>query len=245
VILQRGRNHALVIRELAVNQLGHQNDRAKGEAHLVRRQRNVQRIFVIEQQTVQFKHGLARQNHFLARQIGVDLDAGVGQTVTIGRDSTQFLAFNQQQQTVQVITHVLRCHRVLGLADQLAKGFLRNRELLGFAFIDRHAREIVGRQGLQAEPALATAYQQTLVFENQTDFGGIGQGAQDFLQLASAHSHCAIAITAGTFCTRGDLDLDVGGQQGQTITLLFQQHVGQDRQRMTTLDNSRNRLQRG
>jgi hypothetical protein len=76
---------------------------------------------------------------------------------------------------------------------------LRNGELLGFAFADRHARKIIGRQGLQAETALAAAHLQALVFQEQADFGGIRQRTQDFLQLACPDGNRAIAVATGTW----------------------------------------------
>jgi len=142
--------------------------------------------------------------------------------MTVGGHGAQFGAFDQQQQAVQVITHILRRHGVLRLTQQLAESFLRNGELPGLAFADRHARKIIGRQGLQAEAALAGTDLQALVFEHQADVVRIGQRAKDFLQFAGANRHCAVTLAASPFGRRGDLDFNIGSQQRQALAPLFQ-----------------------
>jgi len=163
--------------------------------------------------------------------------------VAVSGHGTQFLAFDQQHQAVEVVAHVLRRHRVLGLRQQLTELLLRHDQLLELAFGQRHAREIVGRQGLQAETAFASAHLQTLLFEHQADFT-FRQGAQDVLQLAGCDGHCAIFTFSGTAGVGGDLNFDVGGEQSQLIALFLQQHVRQDRQGVSFFDDARNRLQR-
>ena len=71
--------------------------------------------------------------------VGTPAAVGLRQPVTIGRDCPQLAAVNQQQQAIQVIAYILRCHRELRLRQQLAELLLRNRNLLGTAFCDSHA----------------------------------------------------------------------------------------------------------
>jgi hypothetical protein len=160
---------------LPVNDLGNQDDRAERKAHLIGRERDVKRLVAIHEQPVQLEDRLARQDHFLARQIGFDFDAGEGQPVTIGRHRAQFSAFDQQQQSVQVVAHILRRHAVLRLAQQLPEGLLRNVELPGLAFGHRHPRKVVGGKRLQAEAAPSRTHLQPFFFKNQAHFRPLGQ----------------------------------------------------------------------
>jgi hypothetical protein len=116
---------------------------------------------------------------------------------------------------------------------------LRNLEFLGLAVAQRHPGKIVGRQGLQAEPALAAAHLQALVFENQADFRGIRQRAQDFLKLTGTHRHRAITFAASPIGCRGDLDFNIGGEQVSRSFFFSNKDVGKDGQRVTTFDDSR------
>ena len=94
-----------------------------------------------------------------------------------------------------------------------------------------------------SEASLAGLELQTLVLEGQADFGGFGQGAQDVLQLAGADGdRNAFAADAGS--GGADLDFDIGCQQGQVFTGLLDQHVGEDRQGVTLLDNAADGLER-
>ncbi len=64
-------------------------------------------------------------------------------------------------------------------------------------------------------------------------------GAQDVDQLACADRGAGSSAGIATQLGRGaDLDFEVAGDELQHVILLAQQHVGQDRQGMATLDNA-------
>ena len=216
------------------------------EVDLVGRQANGQRLVAVGQQTVEFKHRLARQDQLVpaVERFAVERHAGEGQAVAIGGHGAQLATIDQQQQAVEVVAHVLRGHRELRLRQEVTELALGDGDRFEVGFDRRHAREVFRRQGLQREPALAGAHQQALVFEVERDFGAVRQRAQDVLQLARPHRHRAVAVALGAVGRRGDLDFDVGRQQGQLFALFLEQDVGEDRQRMPFLDDARNRLQR-
>lgn len=96
--------------------------------------------------------------------------------MTICRDRAKFLVFNQQQQTIQVIANVLRCHAVLRFGNQLTKIPLRDAEISWLTIADGHLWKIFCRQGLQVEAAFTRANLQTLVVQAQGNFGTVRLG---------------------------------------------------------------------
>ena len=69
-----------------------------------------------------------------------------------------------------------------------------------------------------------------------------GQGTQNVEQLACRHRGRRV-LAARSERGRGlNLDFDVGGQQGELVAALFDQHVGQDGQRVALLHNAGHRL---
>ena len=82
----------------------------KLETDLIGGSFNDQRFIVIGKQAVQLKHCLTRKDQFLTRQITFDLHACISQTMAICGYCTQLVAFNQQQQPVEVVAHILGSH---------------------------------------------------------------------------------------------------------------------------------------
>ena len=84
-----GGNHAVVVRELAVDHFAHEFDVREAEPDLVREDVEGQRIVGIREQLGQFEHGLARQDHFLPLIVARDRDACPRQPVAVGRNGLQ------------------------------------------------------------------------------------------------------------------------------------------------------------
>src|SRR5690606_30663761 len=96
---------------------------------------------------------------------------------------------------------------------------------------------------MQRETAPAGLDRRPLVLDLDRHVGAVGQRAQDVEQLARRNGRAAVFL-ARTELRRGlDLDLDVGGEEGHVLAVLAQQHVGQDRQRVASLDNAGHGLQ--
>ena len=98
-------NHTVVVGELALDQLGHELHAAKGELGLVAGELHLDDGLVvtagIAEQTLQFQHGLARQNHFLLDgHVHIQRGAGPGQTVTVSGHQAQGVAFGDEQNAV-------------------------------------------------------------------------------------------------------------------------------------------------
>ena len=237
------RNDALIVGELAVDELGHQLDVAEAELRLGRRQHDVERLVVVGQLARQFEHGLARQDDLEAVVVGRDRFGGIGEAVAVGGDHAYFGADHDHQQAVQVIADVLLRHGVLDQRQQAFELLLRQRQFGLLALGHDHARKVLRRQGLQVETALAGFQRQALFVERQADLGRFGQRPQDVLQLARADRHRRL-FRPGCRGAGTDLDLDVGRQELESFPVLFHQHVGKYRQGVTFLDDATDRLQR-
>ena len=109
------------------------------------------------------------------------------------RPLTQLAAINQQQQPIQVIAYILRCHRELCLRQQLAELLLRNRDLLGTAFCHSHSRKIVGRQSLKTEAAFPAFTCKRFFVGDEADLGAVRQRTKDVLQLAGTNGDRSIS----------------------------------------------------
>ena len=73
--------------------------------------------------------------------------------------------------------------------------------------------------------------------------GIVGQRAQQILQLARRDGD-RLVLLAGELAVRGDLHFEIGGGDEQAAILLFEQNVGEYRQRMSAFDDSGYGLQR-
>jgi hypothetical protein len=91
LVLVAGRDDARVVRELAVDQLGTSSIAPKLNAAWVARAR-CSLVVAVGEQLGELEHGLARHDHFLARQSAAELHRGVSQPVAVGRDQLQLLS---------------------------------------------------------------------------------------------------------------------------------------------------------
>jgi hypothetical protein len=100
------------------------------------------------------------------------------------------------------------------------------------------------RQGLQREAALAALQGQLGLVRRQRD-GLVGRHrAQDVDQLPGADGRREVRTIAAEFGGRPHLDLEVAGRELDLRASLADQHVGEDRQRVTAFDDARDCLQR-
>ena len=164
--------------------------------------------------------------------------------MSVRRHQLQLPILDHHQQAVQVVTDVLLRHCVLHETKQPTQRFLGEHEARGFAGGLCQAREILGRQCLQRKAALACLNQQAFVLLLQRDLRVLRESPQDVDQLARTHSHGARVAASHHRAARGDLDLDVGGQERQRLCGPLDQDVGQDRQRVSTFDDSAYRRKR-
>ena len=236
-------NHARVVGELAFHQLRDQLDVGKSQFHLVGGDVQLHRLIVLFQQALQFDDGLARNNHFLAREGLLGGDLAKRQTVAIGGHGDDVIAIQNQQQAVQVVADVLLRHREMHHVEQVFQRFLGQGDGGVVAFRLLHGRELFRRQGLQGEARLARLHGQALVQQGHRDVARFGQGAQDVQQLARGHGGTG-DIRAGTdFRVRGDLHFGVGRQEGDIFTVFADEDIGQNRHSVPTLDNTAHDLQ--
>ena len=175
----------------------------------------------------------------------VEVGRGVGEAVAVGGDHAQLAAFGDQQQAVEVVADVLLRHRVGHLGELALEGALADGEP-GAGVLGRvQARVVGGGQGLELEAAAPGLDGEALVVERQRDLGGVGQGAQDVLQLARADGDRGVLAADVAAGGGADLDLDVGGEHRELVGVLLDEHVRQDGQGVALLDDAGDRLQRG
>jgi len=155
----------------------------------------------------------------------------------------KLLAFCHKQNTVEVITDVVHSHGKRHLAEQLLQSFLRHAKNGAKTGSFLHQRKIFGGQCLQCEFGFATLQNQLALTGFQTD-GLIGRhGAQNVDQFARAHCGGEVAGIAVHFSGGANLDFKIAGGQLQSFTSFADQHIGQNRQCVTTLNDARNGLQ--
>jgi hypothetical protein len=128
---------------------------------------------------------------------------------------------------------------------QALEGFLRHAEHGAEAGRFLHQREILGRQALQGEAALAALEDELAAGVLQAHGLVAGHGAQDVDELARAQGGGEAAAVAVELGRGADLDLQVAGGELQLRARLAQQHVGQDGQGVAPFHDARDRLQRG
>src|SRR6185436_12371865 len=102
-----------VVRELAVDELRHQLDRAEAERRLSGRKLDAHFVLAVGEQLRELENRLSRHDDFLARQVSRQLDGGKREAVPVGGDELQAAVFHHHQQPVQVIADVLLRHGVL------------------------------------------------------------------------------------------------------------------------------------
>jgi hypothetical protein len=67
------------------------------------------------------------------------------------------------------------------------------------------------------------------------------QGAQEVLEFSRCHRH-GLLVASRQFGMRGDLHLEIGRRDEQLFVAMFKQDVGENWQRMASLDDPRYRL---
>src|SRR5438067_647615 len=87
------RDHLLVIRELALDDLRDDVDIAEGKAHLVRSDRERYRLVAVPQELDQLDHGLARQDRLDRSVVRPQGARCVRQPMAFGRDDAKPPAF--------------------------------------------------------------------------------------------------------------------------------------------------------
>ena len=197
----------------------------------------------IRQQALQLQHGLARQDHFLLGHFHVQLAACKGQAVAVSGHQGQLLALGHEQDAVEVVADVLHGHGEGDLAQQVLEHLLRHAEGRAEGRSLLHQREVLGRQGLQREAALAALEHHLGLLGLQAHGLVAGHGLEDVDQLARAHGGGEVAGVAAEFGGGADLDFQVAGGQLQCVAGLLDQHVGQDGQRVAAFDDAGHRLQ--
>ena len=165
-----------------------------------------------------------------------------GQAMAICGNHAQLVAQHLHQQAIEVVTDVLRGHGIADLGELTAKVTLGEADIQTITRIELHARIVRRGQGLQGIAAAPSFKRDTLVVKHQADFT-FWQCTQDVLQLTRAQRDRGVACTAFHDVMRRDLDFDVSRQQGQRVTVFFDQYIGEDWQGMPLFNNARNRLQ--
>ena len=103
--------------------------------------------------------------------------------------------------------------------------------------------KLTRRKCRQAEAAAAALDDQLLAVERQRNTGFLGQSTQDVEQLSTRHRNIARRLHGNV--RRGDeLNLKIRRGDRHTAIAHVQQHVGQHRHRLASLDDTNDRLQR-
>ena len=164
--------------------------------------------------------------------------------MAVGSDQRQALAFGDEQDAVQVVADVVHRHREVDLGDQVLQRLLRHAEHRPEIGRLLHQREVVGRHRLQREAALAAGQRQLRLRCRQRHRLIRRHRAQDVDQLSRPDRGREVARIAAKLGAGADLDLEVAGRELDRAAGLANEHVGEDRQRVPTLDDSRDGLQR-
>jgi hypothetical protein len=104
--------------------------------------------------------------------------------------------------------------------------------------------KVVGRHRLQREAALAAGESELGLRRRQRHRLVRRHRAQDVDQLSRPDRGREVARIAAELGARPHLDLEVAGRELDRSAGLANEHVGEDRQRVPTLDDSRDGLQR-
>src|SRR5450830_96488 len=243
VVLVALRDHARVVGELALDQLGDQFDVREAQLDLVGGDVQLDRLVVLFQQALQLDDGLARDDHFLALEGLLGLDLAEGQAVAVGGHGDDVLAVQHQQEAIQVVADVLLGHREVDHVEQVLQRLLRQGErgVEGFRFL--HGGEFLGGQRLQREARLAALDGQALVQQGHRHVARFGQRAQDVEQLARGHGGAGNVGAGADIGVRRDLHFRIGGQERNGFAFLADEDIGQNRHGVPTLDNTAHDLQ--
>src|SRR5260221_5357491 len=243
-VLVLRRYDARVVRELSIDQLGDQLDRAEAERRLSAGQFNAHFIIAIGKQLRQLNYGLTRDDRLLTWQARPKRQRSKGEAVSIGGHHLEFAALHHHQQPVQVVADVLLRHRVLHEPQQMPQRLLRQRKARYLSGGLGKARKILCRKGLQAEPAAARFDHQALVLRLQADFGVLGEGTQNIEQLPCAYGQRACVAGTSQGAARTDLNLDIGGKETERFGGAVDQYVREDWQSVASFDDAAHRSKR-
>ncbi|MNZ44151.1 hypothetical protein D3C78_617750 [compost metagenome] len=164
------------------------------------------------------------------------------QAVTVSGHSSQGVAGNLQQHTVEVVAHILLGHGETGALDQAAQlALFQVAGQRARAFF--HGREVIGWQGRQGKAAAAGLDQQFLLVDLDIDQGVVWQAFANVHQLACRDSDFARLGRLFQLHAAYQFDFQVGTSQRQLLALHDQQYVGQDRQGLAALDDTGDQLQ--
>ena len=251
-VLRALRDDAVVVRKLALHQLGDELHASKAEFGLVGGELhfNHGRLLAfgrggVRQQALQLDDGFARQDDLLPGHFHIQRGAGEGQAVAVSGHQAQALAVGLEQDAVEVVADVVHGHGKRHLPQQILQCFLRHAEGRAKAGRFLHEREVFGGQGLQGETAFAALEQELFLLRLQAHRLVGGHGAQNVDELAHAHGGGKAAFVAAQLGMGANLDFQIAGGELDAAAFLFQQHVGQHGQRVAALHDARHRLQGG
>ena len=171
------------------------------------------------------------------------LDARPRQPMAVGGDRLQRALVDDQQHAVQVVADVLLRHRELDELEQRAQVLLRQRQRLQLLAAQADPRIVGGGERLQVEPRASGPDRHLVVADVDVERGVVRQRAQQILQLARADRD-GLAVLARQRAVRGDLHLEIRRRHVQAAVALFEQHVGEDRQRVPAFNDAGHGLQR-
>ncbi len=243
ILLVPGRDHAVVVGELAVDDLADELDVGEAEADLRGEDVDGHEVVDLGEQLAELEHRLAREDHLLPLVVAFDREARPRQPVAVGGHGLQRALVGDEQHAVEVVADVLLRHRELGAAQEAAQLALRQRQRLQLVLPEADARIVGRRQRLQVEARAAGAHRHLRARRVDVEHGVVGQRAQQVLHLARGDGD-RLALGAGPLRKRGDLHLEVGRRHVEPAVLLLEQHIRQNRQRMASFDDAGHRLQR-
>jgi len=157
--------------------------------------------------------------------------------MAIGGGGAQFLVRNVEENAVQVIAGFLGADRKAGAVDQLGQRGCGQFEAGRQVAFDDH-REIVTRQGRQAEAAAPGLHRHAVVRRFQADLAAIGQFAGNIEQQVRRYGDRSGAFDRDCAQAFHDLQVKVGRHDPhRAVARCFDQHVRQDRNGIAPLDD--------
>jgi hypothetical protein len=238
-----GRDDARIVRELAIDELRDELDRAEAEGGLRRRKLDANLVVALGEKLRELEHRFSRHDDLLPRQLGGELERRKSQPVAISRHELEAAVLHHHEKPVQVIADVLLRHRVLHEAKQVTQLALAERKARALPRGLRKPRKILRGQRLQRKAAFAGAHEEPLVLLLQGHLRILWQRAQDIDELARPDGKRS-RLGFGRQCrARGNLNLDIRSKKSKRLSATVNQHIGEDRQRMAALDDAAHRGQ--
>ena len=201
-------------------------------------------FLVVLHQARQLQHALARKNDLRILHVLQDLREGANrQTMPVGGYRAQPPGAQLPVHAVEVIAHILLRHGKSGPLNQATQLALLQSKLMG---ADRvlDAGEFLSRKGGQRKAAAATAQNGFVLGYGKLQLGAIGQVFANIRQLACRHGNFAgIALGLQSNAPK-QLDFVVCAGNRQAIGIELKQHIGQHRQGLATLNDTRYKTER-